>query len=629
MWSKSKSSGSFALAQLLRRQPLPLRKTCTSAQPENARNLSILAGSTSTIKVRFKADLLQGSNCSVSNSSRSISSSSSSSSSNSGGSIRSKTVSTLGGMRTAWSRHPLATTRRTAGPARNLVTANSFSGPGTTQMLAKASPPSVVSAEVEPLPLDQLGALVQRLKSEGEAPQEAVQWMEDTLATMKQDQIDRAALLKRSWSDSPFEDGESGNENTLQTFERELVTMLKTSSRGLADGQVLGNAIDLAGAYKKNYKLEKSEAVLLQCTRHAEDRSGAWMVKYLNHMSQVRMKQSRDVEALEMMYEIESLASFPLDEPGASEFYETLYRNMSSALRRMGREDEAALYWSKMAEASKYHKEQLDWMDLWDLGILIANRAYHDGRWPEFYKSRDIIAEALRQQRVVEPHEHILRAKVLSNLGQCYLATGEHEEAETYYSEAYELFANTVGKSSPLFGMQAWACGNLRCAEGRHREALPLLGEALYVETVKDGISISEISKLMDQILMCLHEARSHDLDDVEANLEPIQRALFTLGEDRRWEELEDTLDLAVLAHKLALVHVAARWTDSRERHTAKLFNGRSVEVLQKLMPQHGNEAKQWLVQAEAIQIALGAAMPSFSRPRSSVSATKHFASEG
>eukprot|EP00439_Symbiodinium_sp_Y106_P047030 s1620_g6.t1 len=150
----------------------------------------------------------------------------------------------------------------------------------------------------------------------------------------------------------------------------------------------------LKQAYKKNYKLDKAEAVLLRCTRNAELRSGAWQVKYLNHMSQVRMKQSRDVEAMEMMYEMESLATFPMHEPGAAQFYETLYRNMSSSLRRMGREDEAALYFLKMAEACRFHKKQLDWMDLWDLGILIANRAYQAGRWPEFYKSREIIAEA-------------------------------------------------------------------------------------------------------------------------------------------------------------------------------------------------------------------------------------------
>lgn len=50
-------------------------------------------------------------------------------------------------------------------------------------------------------------------------------------------------------------------------------------------------------------------------------------------------------------------------------------------------------------------------MDLWDLGVLIANRAYQQGRrrilrvrcgvvarWAEFYKSREIIAEAFRSR---------------------------------------------------------------------------------------------------------------------------------------------------------------------------------------------------------------------------------------
>eukprot|EP00971_Amphidinium_carterae_P112559 2229060-Amphidinium_carterae.1 len=88
---------------------------------------------------------------------------------------------------------------------------------------------------------------------------------------------------------------------------------------------------------------------------------------------------------MEMMYEIESLATFSLSEPGASQFYETLYRNMSSCLRGMGREDEAAVYFMKMAEAARYHKSTLDWMDLWDLGLLIANKAFQAGRWEDFY----------------------------------------------------------------------------------------------------------------------------------------------------------------------------------------------------------------------------------------------------
>ena len=69
-------------------------------------------------------------------------------------------------------------------------------------------------------------------------------------------------------------------------------------------------------------------------------------------------------------------------------------------------------------------------MDLWELGILIANRAFHSNRMTEFYKSREILAEALRLQKIMEPNELILRAKVLSNLGQCFLATGEHSDAD-------------------------------------------------------------------------------------------------------------------------------------------------------------------------------------------------------
>lgn len=444
-------------------------------------------------------------------------------------------------------------------------------------------------------PTSELRALVVGL--EASTPPEAYRWMLETVAQLESQQRDRAALMKRSWSDSPFEEGEARNEEVIEGFELELVGMLRSSPKGLGDGQILGNAIDLAGAYKKNYKLEKSEAVLLRCTRHAEERSGAWMVKYLNHISQVRMKQSRDVEAMEMMYEIESLANFPMDEPGASTFYETLYRNMSSGLRRMAREDEAAVYFMKMVEASQYHKPRLDWMDLWDLGLLIANRSYQTQRWPEFYKAREILAEALRQQKAVEPHELILRAKVLSNLGQCFLATGEHAEADVHYSEAYDLFRSCVGHRSPLFGMQAWACGNLRQAEGRHEEALPMFGEALYVEVVKDGLSVSEMMKLLDQIISSAHEARQ--TGHGELRVEPIERALATLVEDPRWHRLADSLDLAVLCHKMALFHVAVSGGTATAPHWAASLSERAVRLLRQAS---GREAAPWLAQAEAIR---------------------------
>lgn len=325
------------------------------------------------------------------------------------------------------------------------------------------------------------------------------------------------------------------------------------------------------------------------------------MVKYLNHISQVRMKQSRDAEAMEMMYEMEMLAHFPMHEPGASTFYETLYRNMSSGLRRMGREDEAAGYFMKMVEASRYHKKTLDWMDLWDLGLLIANRSYQTERWDEFYKSREILAEALRQQKAVEPEELVLRAKVLSNLGQCYLATGEHDEADIHYSEAYELFDHTVGKHSPLFGMQAWACANLRYAQRRFAEALPLFGEALYVEVTKDGLSVPEMTKLLDQILGSIQEGRGLEVQDPGwANVEPIQRSLAILVEDPRWWHLEGTVELAVLAHKMSLFHVSALMHLDTSMGIAAKYSERAVSILRTHRGSHA-EAGQWFMQAEAI----------------------------
>eukprot|EP00927_Polykrikos_kofoidii_P077141 TRINITY_DN74116_c0_g1_i1.p1 TRINITY_DN74116_c0_g1~~TRINITY_DN74116_c0_g1_i1.p1 ORF type:complete len:577 (-),score=85.38 TRINITY_DN74116_c0_g1_i1:320-2050(-) len=452
-----------------------------------------------------------------------------------------------------------------------------------------------------PVPLTELDAVVERLRDD--APPEVLEWMKSTLTQLKHAQKDQAALMKRNWSDSPFEEGESGNEKTIESFELELVGMLRNARNGLGDSEVLGSAIDLAGAYKKNYKLENSEAVLLRCTRHSEERGGAWQVKYLNHISQVRMKQARNVEGLEMMYEMESLATFTMDEPGGSNFYETLYRNMSCALRSLHREDEAALYFAKMVQASSFHKPTLDWMDLWELGLLIANRAYQNERWPEFYKARSILADALRMQKIAEPNELILRAKVLSNLGQCFLATGEHEEADIHYTEAYNLFNDTVGKRSPLFGMQAWACGNLRCAEKRYAEALHFLGEALYVEVVSDGLSVPEMSKLIDQILSSLHE-KSDSEGNVADCTRSVQRALDTLITDPRWASLEETVELAVLAHKMSLFHISAQWSDLHARNVAKQYSSRAVAIL-RLRGDVSKDSQRWLQQATLIHESL------------------------
>ncbi|CAL1132917.1 unnamed protein product [Cladocopium goreaui] len=106
--------------------------------------------------------------------------------------------------------------------------------------------------------------------------------------------------------------------------------------------------------------------------------------------------------------------------------------------------------------------------------------------------------------------------------------------------------------------------------------------------------------KLLDQILHCLDKLREQD-----ANLEALRRALNELIEDPRWDDLEDSLDLAVLSHKMALVYVIARWQSASEKQAAIYFNERAVQILAEQRLLGAAEARTWLVQAEAIQSAV------------------------
>ena len=127
---------------------------------------------------------------------------------------------------------------------------------------------------------------------------------------------DKAALLKRNWTDEMFQEGQHLNEEKVAEIEAAMATDLGSFGGGLQNGQNLGNALDLVGAYMKNYKLDKADAVLAKCGPFVSHRGGVWMVKWLNHdgasvqsstavlssswpeVSTVRMKQSRHLEAL-------------------------------------------------------------------------------------------------------------------------------------------------------------------------------------------------------------------------------------------------------------------------------------------------------------------------------------------
>ena len=155
---------------------------------------------------------------------------------------------------------------------------------------------------------------------------------------------DKAALLKRNWTDEMFQEGQHLNEEKVAEIEAAMATDLGSFGGGLQNGQNLGNALDLVGAYMKNYKLDKADAVLAKCGPFVSHRGGVWMVKWLNHVqglrvaaccsiavqdvvsflssswpevSTVRMKQSRHLEAL---------APWPSWEPAGQRIVARAYR---------------------------------------------------------------------------------------------------------------------------------------------------------------------------------------------------------------------------------------------------------------------------------------------------------------
>jgi len=369
-----------------------------------------------------------------------------------------------------------------------------------------------------------------------------------------------------------------------------MASTLGQSGSGLEDGNNLGSALDLVGVYMKNYKLDKADAVLARCAPHVSARGGVWMVKWLNHVSTVRMKQSRHQEALEMLYDLELYSPYNATE--APEFFETLYRNLAWALKALGRVNDALVYFERMAKASKAHKGTFDWFDCWDIGKLAATRAYRDGDMEAFYRGRSMIEEALQMHKKAEPEDLVMRAKVLDSLAECFMAVEEFGPAERHYQEAYNLLLQTVGSNSPLFGKQARHSANLYIAQGQHEKALPLLQEALVVEATKDSVSILELMELIDAIVAAVQRSPS------SAQHGQNHKALKALQKNVKRRQLDDSREYGVLSHKMSLLYLHECRQDSNALRRAWRLAKASVRLLRK----HSNSkdsSDQWQRMAE------------------------------
>mmetsp|Transcript_36149 Transcript_36149/g.64085 ORF Transcript_36149/g.64085 Transcript_36149/m.64085 type:complete len:427 (+) Transcript_36149:1-1281(+) len=385
---------------------------------------------------------------------------------------------------------------------------------------------------------------------------------------------DKAALLKRNWTDEMFQEGEELNEEKVAEIEAAMATELGHFSGGLANGQNLGNALDLVGAYMKNYKLDKADAVLAKCGPFVSHRGGVWMVKWLNHVSTVRMKQSRHLEALEMLYDLELYSPYNAEE--APEFFATLYRNQAWALKALGRIEEASVYFTRMASASKKFKGDLDWFDKWDIGKLSAAKSWRDGDVNGFKQGRSLVEEALRLQIQNEPEDLVMRAKVHDSLAECFLVDKEYGKAEEHYTAAYELLLQTVGRMSPLFAKQARHAANLRITQGLYAEALPFLSEAFDAESNKDAINVTELMELVDVMVNAQQRCPADSVSSVPSNHSAIKRLLTNM----KARGLSESKEAAVLCHKMSLLYLHEGHVNPSALRRARRLAKSSVRIL-------------------------------------------------
>lgn len=118
------------------------------------------------------------------------------------------------------------------------------------------------------------------------------------------------------------------------------------------------------------------------------------------------------------------------------------------------------------------------------------------------------------------------------------------------------------------------------------------------MEVVKDGLSVSEMLKLSDQILFSLNECNKEGID-YTSNTQALETALSTLSTDARWDHLEENEALAVLAHKMSLIYVAARWSGLNAKTVAARNSSRALRIFSTISS--NTEVDQWRQQVNLI----------------------------
>eukprot|EP00927_Polykrikos_kofoidii_P065415 TRINITY_DN61171_c0_g1_i1.p1 TRINITY_DN61171_c0_g1~~TRINITY_DN61171_c0_g1_i1.p1 ORF type:complete len:927 (-),score=147.04 TRINITY_DN61171_c0_g1_i1:102-2777(-) len=328
----------------------------------------------------------------------------------------------------------------------------------------------------------------------------------------------------------------------------------------LAEPRNLGVALDLIGVYLKNYEIDKADHVISRIIPLCRERGGTWLVKGLDKLCAVRMKQFRSHEALVALKEIEKEVPFSPTE--GWEFHEILYRNFAWCYSSLDEAEQCLIYTRKSVEVKRACGVPASWFDIWDLGKSHARLGQKTNQCEEMRVAFSLCVKAAEIHRTAEPNDRIMLAKILSNVGEVamgigdsYLLAGHDQKAHSWYKQAVEplheshnLHVSALGPMKPLAGWAAGTLAHCMVRLGEWDKAREYLAMALVVECTKDSTTPGCVIELIDRVLNCHHQLG--DLSGMSEYTDDLLRVLAGLRA-RGWDTRERDV-FALLLQKVA-----------------------------------------------------------------------------
>lgn len=334
----------------------------------------------------------------------------------------------------------------------------------------------------------------------------------------------------------------------------------------LLEPRNLGVALDLVGVYLKNYEIDKADLVITRAVPLCRQKGGTWLVKGLDKLSAVRMKQFRAYDSLVALKEIEQIVPFAPNE--GWEFHDILYRNLAWCYSALDEPERCLAYTRKSVEVKRASGVPASWFDIWDLGKGHARLGQKTNSRDEMEVAYDLCAKACEIHRKAEANDRIMLAKILANMGEVALGVGDNfhingdeEAARNWYTkaepslvEAYELQGTSLGPMKPLTGWAAGTVAHCMVRLRRWEDARDYLTQAFKVECRKDSTTPGSVIELLDRVLAV--QQQLNDLRGMGVFVDDLDHCIASLR-GRGWEPRERDV-FALLLHKAATAFLVA-----------------------------------------------------------------------